>query len=111
MSKETGGAIKRVIGTPTDGWKERTWYLVDVAYHADNPIHRALFFTGFLNGENGLPGGYNHILSIGGGYEREYEMREAVYLMPVKWLFSENDLDGGENRYITPYMLAERSKP
>ena len=43
--------MKRKIIKPFLGWKSQTWYLVEVAYNEYNPIHRDLFYTGFLNGK------------------------------------------------------------
>lgn len=66
---------KRTIYKPKNGWKERTYYIVDVAFSANNVIHRAIFYTGFLNGEkDGEPGAYNGF-TVGAGYEDT--MRQA----------------------------------
>jgi hypothetical protein len=32
-----------------------------VAWSPHNVLHKAIFYTGFLNGPNGEPGGYNQI--------------------------------------------------
>lgn len=48
------------IVPPKGGWKEETVYEVDVAFSPDNPVHPALFYSGFLNND-GTPGGYNRI--------------------------------------------------
>ena len=50
---------ERTIIPPISGWKERTYYKVLVSFHKGNPIHQAIFYTGFLNGRNGGPGGYS----------------------------------------------------
>lgn len=52
------GIEARTIIPPKDGWKEQTYYIVDVAFSPDNVIHRTIFYTGFLNG-NMEPAGYN----------------------------------------------------
>ena len=51
------------ITPPAGGWKENTFYVVDVAFAANNPIHRSIFFTGFL--DDGVPGGYNKFFCEG----------------------------------------------
>ena len=68
-------------------WKERTWYLVDVSYSEFNPIHRALFFTGFLH--DGKPGGYNMITSS--CYARPFSYREAYYLKVIREIVSSEE--------------------
>lgn len=45
---------------PEGGWKERTYYVVEVASGSCNPIHRAILYVGFLNGRRDYP--------LGGGY-------------------------------------------
>jgi hypothetical protein len=73
---------KREIIPPPDGWKERTYYVVDVAFGQHNPVHRAIFYTGFLNGPNGMPGGYESIWNP--TYEGEsMSWRRAYYLKAV----------------------------
>ena len=54
---------KRNIKEPEEGWKERTFYLVDVSWNDNNPVHRAIFYSGLLNGEDGEPGAYNVVWS------------------------------------------------
>jgi hypothetical protein len=51
------------IFPPEGGWRPHTWYLVDVSVKYGNPVHRALMYTGFLNGKDGQPGGYHGIFS------------------------------------------------
>jgi hypothetical protein len=96
----------KYIGIPLNGWKERTWYLVEVAFHPDNCIHRAMFFTGFLNGKDNGPGGYNCLVSIGGCYEDEQEIKDVFYLVVIKKLFSEEDLNS-KDFSNTPRMLQQ----
>ncbi len=52
---------EKTILPPEGGWKERTYYVVDVAYQPTNIIHKSIFYTGFLNGQKSTPGGYNQI--------------------------------------------------
>ena len=72
-------------------WKSETWYLVDVSYRKTNPIHRALFFTGFLN-ENGKPGGYNCIISH--NYIKHFGYKEVYYLKVIREIVSSEEIRG-----------------
>lgn len=69
----------QLILGPGAGWKAQTYYIVNVSYSENNVIHKALFFTGFLN--NGKPGSYNSIHCP--GYERPHRIEE-VYSLEVK---------------------------
>lgn len=40
---------ERTIRTPEGGWKERTYYVARVADNPNNPIHRAIIYSGFLS--------------------------------------------------------------
>lgn len=68
---------QRTVTPPLGGWKERTYYVVRVAWNKGNPIHKAVFFTGFLNGPDGGPGGYSKVWS--GSYE-DIHPQYASYL-------------------------------
>jgi|PlaIllAssembly_1097288.scaffolds.fasta_scaffold09012_1 hypothetical protein len=48
--------------TPEGGWKANTYYKVHVTLFKGNCPHEAIFYTGFLNGRNGGPGGYACIM-------------------------------------------------
>lgn len=75
---------ERTIIPPEGGWEERTYYVVEVAYRTSNLIHRAIFYTGFLNGnkERTEPGGYNDIWC--GSYEvGQRPFRSAHYLKAI----------------------------
>lgn len=39
------------LAAPEGGWKSGTFYLVEVAWNVNNPIHRAIFYSGFLDGD------------------------------------------------------------
>jgi len=49
MSAKTSERVKPEIIPPNGGWKSCTWYLVDVSYRKGNPIHRSLFYSGFVS--------------------------------------------------------------
>jgi hypothetical protein len=52
--------IRTIIPPPT-GWKPKTFYAVRVAWNKHNVIHKAIFYSGFLNDPDNQPGGYNRI--------------------------------------------------
>jgi len=51
---------ERTIIPPADGWKPQTYYIVEASFSTTNPMHDYVFFSGFLNGKEETPGGYNH---------------------------------------------------
>ena len=78
----------REIIPPEGGWEEQTTYLVEVSFRSANPIHRALFFSGFLI--KGKPGGYNRIFNP--TYENYCEIYEVYYLKVIKVVATKEDL-------------------
>ena len=72
---------------PENGWIENTWYLCEVSYKEGNPVHETLFYTGFLNGKDKSPGGYNCLVPINGtGDHRHTEIDQVRYLKAIKLL-------------------------
>lgn len=67
---------------PKDGWKEQRFYLVELAYSRYNPIHRSIFFSGFLN--KGKPGAYNCIFNP--TYNGMYRINDLHYLKIIEEL-------------------------
>ena len=43
-------------------FKQSTYYVVEISMNSGNPIFQDIFFTGFLNGPKGTPGGYNKFM-------------------------------------------------
>lgn len=77
--------IEKGTRIPLKGkWKEQTYYVVEVAYSSTNPIHRSIFYSGFLNGKGGKPGGYNCVLSP--TVDGKPSIGEYYYLKVVKIL-------------------------
>jgi hypothetical protein len=75
------------IYPPEDGWKERTWYLVEVSIRPGNPIWKGLFYTGFL--QDGKPSGYNGFFPANcAPTEGSYPIQAARYLKAVKELYA-----------------------
>ncbi len=79
----------QTIIPPRGGWKEHTWYLVDVSYSKNNPIHRDLLYTGFL-GQQGQPQGY-HALYAQGDCNG---IQEVSYLKALKVVCCAKDYEG-----------------
>lgn len=75
----------RMLLEPEGGWKERTHYVVDVAFNEGNPIHRRILYVGFLNGAKGRPlsGGYTCLLCDATGEDGSPNPEQLYYLNPV----------------------------
>lgn len=74
--------VKGIIA-PVKGWEPQTYYLVKVAYSSHNIIHRSIFYSGFLNGPNNTPGGYNEIWTPFGD---RTNITNAYYLKVIRKL-------------------------
>lgn len=68
---------------PPKGWKEQTYYVVDIAVSKSNPIHRAILYVGFLNGPKDQPlrGGYTSLLRA--MYDEVFDPNRLHYLRVV----------------------------
>lgn len=73
---------KRTIIPPVGGWVSRRIYIVDVSYGKDNPIHRSLFYSGFLD-DKGNPAGYNHLHNVNDDQWTSNVISNAHYLKAV----------------------------
>ena len=51
-----------MLAKPEGGWKQNTFYFVEVAWNINNPIHPAIFYSGFLDSK-GNPDGYSCIFN------------------------------------------------
>jgi len=80
---------KKYIIPPDIGWQPNTYYLVDVSYNSGNPVHQAIFFTGFLNGNDGDPGGYNRLFS--GNYDEDTTISDVYYMRAIEVLHRKGD--------------------
>ena len=70
---------QRTHEEPEGGWAENAVYLVDVAFRLNNPVHRAIFFTGFLR--NGQPGNYSALFNP--SWDGNAHPNDLHYLSPV----------------------------
>jgi hypothetical protein len=74
--------IVNEIISPEDGWKEKTFYLVDMALNKFSPIYRRIFYSGFLNGPNNTPGGCNCFFNT----DNLIEYSDVYYMKVIKEL-------------------------
>ena len=73
------------INIPESGWKEHTWYRVNISMNANNPVFEGLLYTGFVN--DGKPEGYSLLMS-GTTPDETILYRELHYLEVVQELFT-----------------------
>lgn len=72
---------KQTLILPKDGLKPHTWYIVNVSFSAGNPKHKALFYTGFLNGKNNMPGGYSGFQALNSAHDEDrYTLGNARFV-------------------------------
>ena len=91
----------RIIIPPPEGWEAEQYYLVNVAFNANNPVHRAIFYSGFLSGKE--PGSYNMLTSP--GYERNYMLRDVHFMSVVRNLRADMD---APTKGVDPKYLEEK---
>lgn len=79
----------KTILAPEEGWKPNSWYIVEISFGTVNPVHRSMFYSGFLNGENKTPGAYNMLTnpSYEGGI---FVIEDVHYLKPIEIVAYEN---------------------
>jgi len=80
---------------PLEGWQEKTWYIADIKCFKGNPVHRAFFYSGFLNGKNKTPGGYSGTMCLNYVDDNPpHEIHHLSYLKIIKKLYSVDELKG-----------------
>lgn len=82
MTPAIRGIEKGTVIPPKEGWEERTYYIVEVAYSKGNLIHKTIFYSGFLS--SGKPSGYNCILSPTN--DGKYNINDLYYLKVIRKL-------------------------
>lgn len=96
--------VSKIQGTviaPEGGWKPSTYYLVEVSFRSTNPIHHAIFYTGFLDQE-GQPENYSCLFNPTWepevrtapnttDYPRHCWYDEVYFLAPVREIVSETE--------------------
>lgn len=98
MKRSIGKPRTQTIIPPEGGWKRRSWYLVEASFNSGNPIHRRLFYTGFLNGEDSGPGGYNYLPD----QEDHLEISDVYYMKAVRLIVDEAELEITPDRCMPP---------
>lgn len=78
---------------PEGGWEDHTWYIVDVKYASNNPVHRALFFTGFVDKKTNQPGAYSGVIPIEYVTDEKTELSGMKYVRFFKKLLNVNTLE------------------
>ncbi len=75
---------ERTLIPPANGWKEQTYYVVDVSWQPTNPIHRRIMYLGFINGRTDpLRGSYTCLLAAQGDEPEHCVPRFCHYLKVV----------------------------
>jgi hypothetical protein len=97
--------IKRVqhIINPPGGWDRCSLYLVDVASKCNNPIWRAVLYTGFCTSLD-PNGGYGYIKSAGTDM---MSVNDMVYLKFISKIADEHDLRTPDKEFFTPFDVPE----
>jgi hypothetical protein len=67
---------------PKNGWKPQTYYIVQVSFGSGNPIHKAIFYSGFIT--DSKPCGYNTIFNP--SYDENYDINRAYYMKVIEEL-------------------------
>lgn len=94
--------MKQKIFPPEGGWKQCTWYLVEVSYNQHNPVHKDLFYSGFLSVlvadsvKEVYPGGYNFLPA----QRTSKEIHEVYYLKVIREVVSEAEFNSGCTRFM-----------
>lgn len=52
----------QIIYPPIDGWRNKTYYVVEISMSLNNPIHQDIFYSGFINHES-MPAAYNALMN------------------------------------------------
>lgn len=87
---------------PKNGWKPNCWYLVEVAFSTNNPVHTSLMYTGFLD-TMGNPCGYSCLIAENSGHMSS--VHEAIYINPLKELY---DIRNTKLSKITEFQEKEK---
>ncbi len=78
----------RQIIHPVEGWKEKTYYKVEISVGRTTPIFPALFYSEFLNGQKGGPGGYSAFVHP--NLNSNYKLEDLYYCKVICEVLDEN---------------------
>lgn len=79
-------------------FKPKTYYNVEIAMNMNNPIFQDIFYTGFLNGEDDTPGGYNKF------FQANVEFRDVKYMKVISEI--KNDIDN-QNKMVREVLIKD----
>lgn len=95
---------ERTIIPPPNGWLGNSYYIVEMSLRPNNPVFSAIFYTGFLNGddisEESIPGRYNYFMSDSGPVEADrpkigmLRYHDVHYLKPIHLIAESKVKDG-----------------
>lgn len=83
---------ERTIYPPAGGWKPQTYYVAHVAHRSTNVVHRAVFYSGFLDKYKN-PQGYNVVWNATYESGDQWPIHEAHYLRVVAEIPEMSDLE------------------
>lgn len=82
LPSEIGAKKGECVALP-EGWKEQTYYVVEVSFGSHNPIHRAILYVGFINQMKGpLSGAYSNMFQATWEPEVQHP-HEAYYIKAI----------------------------
>ncbi len=84
-------ADKKEIIPPIEGWLEKAYYLVEVAWSNGNPIHRAIFYTGFLHNDH--PAGYNQLYNGSYSIFEDHSITFVYYMKSIRLLVTFKEME------------------
>lgn len=98
----------QTIIPPVKGWEPDCLYLVEVSYNSQNPVHLALFYSGYV-GKNGVPGNYSGVMKMSPScFETEVDKRlESMYYVKAIKLLVRTPTDFDHRMPPVPTALAE----
>jgi len=86
---------------PEGGWKPNTIYLVKVAWNPNNPIHSAIFYSGFLD-DKGMPGTYSCLLTPNYEAGRNLIQNGTLYYFEIVRELVSSEEWSGDKRLVLP---------
>lgn len=82
---------KAGVQRPPGDWEEDAWYVVEMSFSANNPIHIGIMHCSFLD-DKGKPDGYSFAVPANAAGDKS-EISDVYYLKPLIKLLSEKDYE------------------
>ena len=92
---------KQTIIPPKGGWKPRTVYHVEASFAPGNPIHRYLFYSGFLDDKDKTPEGYNQFY----GCDENTTIAKVYYMRVLSEVINEKAIECTPNKSKMVYNI------